>query len=106
VSIVSRMVGRGRMLYLSGSTPEPAGDVKTQAERVLAHFDELLASAGLDKSKLLTAAVLLSDMGLLPELDAAWRQWVDPQHPPLRICRPAALEQAGSLVQIEVTAAK
>jgi enamine deaminase RidA (YjgF/YER057c/UK114 family) len=105
MSIVSRMVGKGRMLYISGSTPDPAGDVRSQTERLLAHFDERLASAGLDKSKLLTAGVLLADMALLPELDALWRAWIDPGHPPLRVCRPALLA-SGSMVQIEVTAAR
>ena len=104
MSIVSRMVGKGRMFYISGSTPEPAGDAKSQTERLLAHFDELLASAGLDKSKLLTVGVLLTDMGLLPEHDAAWQVWIGPQRP-LRVCRPGALSD-GSVVQIEVTATR
>lgn len=106
MSIVSRMVGKGRMLYISGSTPEPAGDAKSQVERLLAHFDELLASVGIDKSGLLTAGVALSDMALLPELNAAWNRWIDPRHPPLRVCRVAVLDEPGSVVRIEVTASK
>ena len=105
MGVMSRMAARGRMLFISGSTEEPAGDVRQQTQRLLAHFDELLASAGIDKSKLLTAGVALSDMALLPELNAAWNQWIDPRHPPLRVCRVAVLEP-GSLVRIEVTAAK
>jgi enamine deaminase RidA (YjgF/YER057c/UK114 family) len=93
------MAARGRMLFISGSTEEPANDIRQ-------HFDELLASVGIDKSKLLTAGVALSDMALLPELNAAWEQWVDPSHRPLRVCRVAVLEQPGSLVRIEVTATK
>ena len=106
MSVVSRMAARGGMLCISGSTEEPAGDVRQQAQRLLAHFDELLASVGIDKSKLLTAGVALADMALLPELDAAWQQWVDPRHPPLRVCRVAVLDQPGAVVRIEVTAAK
>ncbi len=87
MSVVSRMAARGRMLFISGSTEEPAGDVRQQTQRLLAHFDEMLASLGIDKSKLLTAGVALSDMALLPELDAAWQQWIDPRHPPLRVCQ-------------------
>ena len=99
------MAARGRMLFISGSTEEPAGDIRQQTQRLLAHFDELLASVGIDKSRLLTAGVAIADMALLPELNAAWEQWVDPQHRPLRVCRVAVLEP-GSLVRIEVTAAK
>jgi len=106
VSVVSRMAARGRMLFISGSTEEPANDVREQTQRLLAHFDELLASVGIDKSKLLTAGVALADIALLPELNAAWEQWVDPSHRPLRVCRVAVLDQPGSVVRIEVTAAK
>lgn len=106
MSIVSRMVGKGSMFYIMGSTPEPAGDVKSQTERLLTHIDELLATAGIDKSKLLTAGVALADMALLPDLNAAWNRWVDPKHPPLRVCRVAVLDEPGSVVRIEVTAAK
>ena len=106
MSVVSRMAARGRMLFISGSTEEPANDIRLQTQRLLEHFDQLLASVGIDKSKLLTAGVALSDMALLPELNAAWEQWVDPSHRPLRVCRVAVLDQPGSVVRIEVTAAK
>lgn len=81
--VISRMVGRGRMVYVSGLTPEPAGDVQGQTQQVL-----------------------LSDMSLREAHDAAWNAWIDPRPPPLRVCRRAELPRRDALVEITVTAAK
>ena len=104
--MISRVVERGSMLYVFGVTPEPAGDVKDQTRRVLAGIDRLLAGAGSDKSKLLTAQVSLADMNDLAEHDSVWNEWVDPDNPPLRVCVQAQLVRPEMRVEIMVTAVK
>lgn len=104
--VISKTVGRGRMIYISGSTPEPAGDVGGQTRQVLARIDRLLAAAGSDKSRLLTAQVRLEDMADLDAHNAAWNDWVDPARPPLRACVQADLRCPGMRVEIMVTATK
>ena len=106
MSVEWRMVERGRMAWIRGVAPHPLGDVQAQSRRILERIGELLETAGYHKSRVLTAAVSLDDMTLLDAHNAAWESWVDPHSTPLRICRPAKLERPGSLVQIEVTAAK
>jgi len=106
MSVEWRMVERGRMAWVSGITPHPPGDVRAQTRSILERIDQLLESAGYDRSRILTAGVLLADMELLPAHESVWTSWVDLHNPPLRTCRPAALERSGSLVRIEVTAAK
>lgn len=93
-----RVVERGSMIYVEGEG--------TQSKQVLERIDRLLASAGVDKSRLLTAQVWLADMSLRAEHEVAWNDWVDPRHPPLRVFRPAEPRRPAALVGILVTAAK
>jgi enamine deaminase RidA (YjgF/YER057c/UK114 family) len=98
VNVVSRTVARGGMVYV-----QAAGQ---QTRSVLDRIDALLAAAGFDKSKILTAEVLLADTSLRKAHDAAWSEWIDGQHSPLLTCRPAALAHPDALVEITVTAAR
>jgi len=104
--IISRVVVRGDTVYVCGVTPDPVGDVGSQTTQVLQRIDSLLAAAGTDKSKLLTAQVWLSDMRLFEDHNAAWNAWVDPANPPVRACVGAALWRPGMLVEVMVTAAR
>jgi enamine deaminase RidA (YjgF/YER057c/UK114 family) len=82
------------------------GDVQAQTAQVLQRIDELLADAGTDKSKLLTAQVWLADMSLFAEHNEAWNAWVDPRNPPVRACVEARLTHPELLVEIMCTAAR
>jgi enamine deaminase RidA (YjgF/YER057c/UK114 family) len=97
------MLERGSLLYVTGVSAEPEGDVKGQTRCVLAQIDQQLARAGSDKSKLLTAQVRLSDIALREEHEAAWREWVGSGTAPIRSLQQAAL-QPQALVEIVVTA--
>ena len=66
----------------------------------------LLARAGTDKSKLPTAQVCLSDMRLFRTHNLAWKEWVDPEHPPVRARVRAELFAPKLPVEIMVTAAQ
>src|SRR5438105_3388477 len=105
--IISLAVTRGDTVYLCGVTSDPVGDVVAQTRQVLARIDALLARAGTDKSKLLTAQVWLTDMDHFAAHNAAWNEWVDPRNPPARAClQSPRLWQPGVLVEIMVTAAR
>ncbi len=104
--IISRVVTRGDTVYLCGVTPDPIGDVQAQTRQVLERIDRLLASAGTDKSKILTAQVWLSDMSLFAAHNAVWNDWVDRQNPPVRACVGAPLYRPELLVEIMVVAAR
>jgi len=101
-----KVVERGAMIYLRGATPKPGGDVKAQTRRVLERIDRLLAAAGSDRSKLLTAQVRLKDMADFEAHDAVWNDWVDRARPPLRACAQAELPHPGMRVEITVTATR
>lgn len=100
------MVERGRMAWVSALAPEPMGDARAQAARALERIDTLLAQAGYDKARFLTARISVPDQQLLHEVNAAWNDWVDPSNAPLRVNRTENLDRPGALVHILVTAAK
>jgi enamine deaminase RidA (YjgF/YER057c/UK114 family) len=104
--IISRGVVRGDTVYLCGVTPDPGGDVGAQTRQVLERIDGLLAAAGTDKSKVLTAQVWLADMAHFAEHNAVWNEWVDPTNPPARACVGAPLYRKELLVEIMITAAR
>lgn len=107
--IISQVVTHGDVVYLCGVVSDwvnPTGDIQSQTRKVLQRIDQLLADAGTDKSKLLTAQVWLADMSMFAEHNQAWNEWVDTRNPPARVCVQAQLTHPGLLVEIMVTAAR
>jgi enamine deaminase RidA (YjgF/YER057c/UK114 family) len=98
-----KVVRLGHMLYLEGVTAEAAGDAGEQTRRVLQRIESLLAESGSDKSKLLTAEVRLASDADREAHDAAWGEWVDRAHPPLRIFQ---IRGSAAPVEIAVTATR
>jgi enamine deaminase RidA (YjgF/YER057c/UK114 family) len=108
IPVISFATIHGSLVYLCGVTADPSklGDVKDQTWQVLERIDRLLARAGTSKSKMLTAQVWLTDMGLFADHNEAWNTWVDSNNPPVRAClHSPALWRPGMLVEIMATAA-
>jgi enamine deaminase RidA (YjgF/YER057c/UK114 family) len=104
--IMSKAVEDGGTVYLAGLTADDtSGSITEQTKQVLAKIDKYLADAGTDKSKLLTAMILVSDIGLKPAMNEVWNAWIDPENPPTRACVGVQLEGATN-VEIIVTAKK
>jgi enamine deaminase RidA (YjgF/YER057c/UK114 family) len=103
--VISQIVIRDNTVFLLGVTGDPHADVAIQTRQVLERIDHLLATAGTDKTNLLTAQVWLADMDDFDAHNAVWNDWVDPANPPVRACVEARLRQPGLLVEIMVTAA-
>jgi enamine deaminase RidA (YjgF/YER057c/UK114 family) len=82
---------------------DKAPDMYRQTKSALAHLDATLAEAGTDKSRVLTAMVYISDMTLKAEMNRAWDEWADRDHPPMRACLAVTLDGA-TMVEIVVTA--
>ncbi|MFT6054062.1 MAG: enamine deaminase RidA (YjgF/YER057c/UK114 family) [Roseivirga sp.] len=104
---MSQIVIHGDTIYLAGQIPADTNQkMKTQTESVLSKIDDLLATAGSDKSKLLMATIYISDKAQVAEMNEAWDAWVDPENPPARACVETQFPRDGLLVEIVVTAAK
>ena len=78
----------------------------SQTKNNLAEADRLLAEAGTDKSRLLTADIWLKDaQSGYGKMNAIWADWIDPNNKPTRTCVQADLASPGLLVEIQLTAA-
>ena len=77
-----------------------------QTRQVLAKIDELLAQAGTDKTRLLSANVWLTDIGKFAEMNAVWDAWVSLGNTPARATVEAKLATPDFLVEIMVVAAQ
>jgi enamine deaminase RidA (YjgF/YER057c/UK114 family) len=103
---MSQAVVFNGMVFLAGQVAEDTKqDVGGQTKQVLAEIDKLLAEAGSDKSKLLSAQIFLADMADFAAMNKAWEAWVVPGHTPARATVEAAMARPGYLVEIVVTAA-
>jgi enamine deaminase RidA (YjgF/YER057c/UK114 family) len=103
---MSQAVVCNGMVFLAGQVAEdPIQDVSGQTRQVLAAIDRLLAEAGSDKSRLLSAQIFLADMADFAAMNKVWEAWVVPGQTPARATVEAAMARPGYLVEIVVTAA-
>jgi enamine deaminase RidA (YjgF/YER057c/UK114 family) len=102
---MSKAVAHGDTVYLSGHVSEGAS-VTEQAQRILANVDAVLAQAGTDKSKLLSAQIWLSDIAAFDEMNAVWEAWIDPANPPTRATVESRLAGPTYLIEIAAIAAR
>ncbi|WP_279477978.1 RidA family protein [Aureimonas sp. SK2] len=102
---MSAAVVHGNTVYLAGQVGNPGEDVSAQTKTVLAEIDRLLAEAGSDKSKILSATIWLADMKDFAAMNAVWDAWVDPANPPARATGESALAAPEYRVEIIVVAA-
>lgn len=104
---MSQMVIHNDTVYLAGQVADdPTPDVETQTRQILGQIDALLAEAGTDKSKLLSATIYLTDIATFGAMNKAWEAWVDTANTPARATVQAALAAPQYLVEIQVIAAK
>jgi enamine deaminase RidA (YjgF/YER057c/UK114 family) len=105
---MSQCVVHGNTVYTAGQVAQNArgGSVAEQTRDILATIDRLLAAAGTDKSKLLTANIWLADIGTFDQMNQVWDAWVTPGNPPARACVEAKLAAPKFTVEIMVTAAR
>ena len=104
---MSEMVIHNETVYLAGQIADDGStDVESQTRDVLRQIDALLAEAGTDKSKLLTATIYLADIGTFAAMNKVWDAWVDPANTPARATVEARLAAPEYLVEIQVVAAR
>jgi enamine deaminase RidA (YjgF/YER057c/UK114 family) len=103
---MSQAVVHGNTVYLAGQVAEdPSTDVTDQTRQILANLDRLLAAAGSDKTRILSATIYLADIGTFAQMNFAWDAWVPYGHTPVRATVEAKLAAPQYKVEIQVTAA-
>jgi enamine deaminase RidA (YjgF/YER057c/UK114 family) len=104
---MSQAVVHGSTVYLAGQVAEdPSADVTGQTRQILAAIDALLAEAGTDKTRILSATIYLADIGTFAQMNLAWDAWVAPGHTPARATVEAKLAAPQYKVEIQVVAAR
>jgi enamine deaminase RidA (YjgF/YER057c/UK114 family) len=105
---MSQAVVHGNTVYLAGQVAQRAAgkSVGEQTRDILETIEKLLASAGTDKSKLLSAQIFLSDIATFNEMNKVWEAWVSPGNTPARATIEARLAAPQYAVEIMVVAAR
>jgi enamine deaminase RidA (YjgF/YER057c/UK114 family) len=104
---MSQAVVHNGVVYLAGQVAADAqgAPVKEQTLNILQRIDKLLAAAGTDKTKLLSATIWLADMGTFAEMNSVWDKWVAEGATPARATVEAKLASPAYTVEIAVIAA-
>ncbi len=102
---MSQAVIHKGIVYLAGQVGNPGDGVHAQTLTCLAEIDRLLALAGTDKTRILSAQVWLADAGTAAEMNAAWQAWAAPGHTPARATGESRLVAPEYLVEVIVMAA-
>jgi enamine deaminase RidA (YjgF/YER057c/UK114 family) len=102
---MSQAVIHGQTVYLAGQVGAPGASVADQTRAVLDQIDRLLALAGTDKTRMLSAQIWLADMATFAEMNGVWDAWVPQGHTPARATGSANLATPDYKVEIIVVAA-
>ena len=104
---LSRAVIHNGTAHLAGITaPDRSQDIRGQLAQVFARIDQHLADCGSDRTRLLSAMILLKDVKRdFAALNAAWEAWIPAGHTPARATWEANLAAPDILVEIVIVAA-
>ncbi|MCG6112642.1 MAG: RidA family protein [Paracoccus sp.] len=101
---MSQAVIANGFVFLAGQVGEPGTSVTDQTTTILSQIDALLAQAGTDKTRIVSAQIWMADMAEFAEMNAVWDAWVPQGHAPARATGESALATPDYKVEIIVTA--
>ena len=93
------------IVWVAGQVGTPGDSVADQTRTCLAEVDRILAEAGSDKTRILSAQIWLADIGSFAEMNAVWDAWVPQGDTPARATGEARLATPDYKVEVIVTAA-
>jgi enamine deaminase RidA (YjgF/YER057c/UK114 family) len=104
---MSKAVVHGNTVYTAGQVADKTigKSVAEQTREIVDLIDGLLAEAGTDKTKILSATIYLSDISTFAEMNSVWDKWVVQGHTPARATLEAKLVTPDYKVEIAVIAA-
>ena len=102
---MSMAVVHNGIVYLAGQVGKPGDNVTDQTREVLTQIDRLLAEAGTDNTRILSAQIWLADMADFAEMNAVWDAWVPQGNCPARATGESKLATPDYKVEIIVVAA-
>jgi len=101
---IYRFPGGGGLLWAVATSPDRTADIRAQTRGTLAALDARLAEAGLDRSRIVKAEVVVTDHDNKPAFDEVWASWMPAGHGPVRSFVESRMPE-GDLIEIIITAA-
>jgi enamine deaminase RidA (YjgF/YER057c/UK114 family) len=102
----SDMVRYDNHLYIGGQVAtDLSGDIEAQTHEVLTGIEQLLLSAGSDRTRVLSVRILLAHREDYEGLNRVWDEFFPAGHAPTRACTLAQLIDPGWRVEMIVVAA-
>jgi len=101
---VYRLPGGGGFLWGVATSPDRTQDIRVQTLGALGVIDGYLKDAGLDRTSIVKAEIVVTDHDNKPAFDEAWATWMPANHGPVRSFVQSVMPE-GDLIEIIVTAA-
>jgi enamine deaminase RidA (YjgF/YER057c/UK114 family) len=105
---LSQAVAYGNLVFLAGQVAmdKPGASMGEQTRNILDRIDKLLAQAGTDKSRILSANIWITDMRQFDEMNRVWDAWVPEGCAPARATVESRLASPDYCVEIMCVAAR
>lgn len=101
---VYRLPGGGGFLWGVATSPDRTQDIRVQTLGALGVIDGYLKDAGLDRTRIVKAEIVVTDHDNKPAFDEAWAPWIPANHGPVRSFVQSVMPE-GDLIEIIITAA-
>ena len=101
---IYRLPGGGGFMWAVATSPDRTQDIKAQTLGCLGVIDGYLKDAGLDRTRIVKAEVVVTDHDNKPAFDEAWATWMPDNHGPVRSFVESVMPE-GDLIEIIITAA-
>ncbi|HQS14563.1 RidA family protein [Reyranella sp.] len=101
---VYRLPGGGGFLWGVATSPDRTQDIRIQTLGALGVIDGYLKEAGLDRTRIVKAEIVVTDHDNKPAFDEAWATWMPANHGPVRSFVQSVMPE-GDLIEIIITAA-
>lgn len=101
---IYRLPGGGGFLWAVATSPDKTLDIAGQTLGALGVLDRYLKDAGLDRTRIVKAEIVVTDHDNKPEFDRAWASWMPDGFGPVRSFVQSVMPE-GDLVEIIITAA-
>ncbi|WP_424814373.1 RidA family protein [Roseococcus sp. YIM B11640] len=101
---VYRLPGGGGFLWAVAVSPDRTQDIRVQTLGALGVIDGYLKEAGLDRTRIVKAEIVVTDHDNKPAFDEAWASWMPDGFGPVRSFVESRMPE-GDLIEIIITAA-
>lgn len=101
---IYRLPGGGGFMWGVATSPDRTQDIRVQTLGALGVIDGYLKEAGLDRTRIVKAEIVVTDHDNKPAFDEAWATWMPANHGPVRSFVQSVMPE-GDLIEIIITAA-